>query len=68
MCILFWASMIPEWRELLRLRREGGLEDLTDAREVRVLGRRDGGTARQLPVSDLLSRLCARLGRKEDKH
>jgi len=68
MCILFWASMIPEWRELLRLRREGVLEDLTGAREVRVLGRRDGGTARQVPVSGLLSRLSARLGRKEDKH
>jgi glycerol-3-phosphate acyltransferase PlsY len=68
MCILFWASMIPEWRELLRLRREGVLEDLTDAREVRVLGRRDGGTARQVPVSDLLSRLSARFGRKDDKH
>ena len=60
--------MIPEWRELLRLRREGVLEDLTDAREVRVLGRRDGGMARQLPVSDVLSRLSARFGRKDDKH
>ena len=68
MCILFWASMIPEWRELLRLRREGVLENLKHAKEVRVLSRRDGGTAQQISVSDLLSVLISRLGRKDGKH
>jgi glycerol-3-phosphate acyltransferase PlsY len=61
MCILFWASMIPEWRELLRLRREGVLDNLQQAKEVRVISRRDGGTAQQMSVSDLVSALVARL-------
>jgi acyl phosphate:glycerol-3-phosphate acyltransferase len=61
MCILFWGSMIPEWRELLRLRREGVLENLQQAKEVRVISRRDGGTVQQMSVSDLLSALVSRL-------
>jgi hypothetical protein len=65
MCILFWASMIPEWRELVRLNREGVLENLQYAKEVRVASRRDGGTAQQMSVSDLLSALLSRLGRKD---
>jgi glycerol-3-phosphate acyltransferase PlsY len=65
MCILFWASMIPEWRELLRLRREGALENLQFAKEVRVASRRDGGTAQQISVSDLLSAILSRLRRKD---
>lgn len=66
MCILFWASMIPEWRELLRLRRKGALENLQYAKEVRVASRRDGGTAQQISVSDLLSAILSRLRRKGD--
>lgn len=65
MCILFWVSMIPEWRELLRLRREGALENLQYAKEVRVASRRDGGTAQQISVSDLLSAILSRLRRKD---
>jgi glycerol-3-phosphate acyltransferase PlsY len=65
MCILFWASMIPEWRELLRLRREGTLENLQYAKEVRVASRRDGGTAQQISVSDLLSAILSRLRRQD---
>lgn len=64
MCILFWASMIPEWRELLRLRQEGALENLQQAKELRVASRRDGGTAQQMSTSDLLSALSSRLRRK----
>jgi glycerol-3-phosphate acyltransferase PlsY len=67
MFVLFWASMIPEWRELLRLRREGALENLQQAKEVRVASRRDGGMAQQISVSDLLSALVSRLGRKDDE-
>jgi glycerol-3-phosphate acyltransferase PlsY len=65
MCILFWASMIPEWRELLRLRQEGALENLQQAKELRVASRRDGGTAQQMSTSDLLSALSSRLRRKD---
>jgi hypothetical protein len=65
MAVLFWASMIPEWRELLRLRREGSLENLQQAKELRVISRRDGGTAQQMSTSDLLSALISRLRRKD---
>ena len=66
MCILFWASMLPEWRELLRLKRQGVLTDLQTAKEVRVLSRRGGGTAEQMTAADLLSALVSRL-RKDTK-
>ena len=66
MAVLFWASMIPEWRELLRLRREGVLENLRQAREVRVSSRLDGGTALQMSTSDLLAALLSRLRRRSD--
>ncbi|MGD8398622.1 MAG: glycerol-3-phosphate acyltransferase [Anaerolineae bacterium] len=65
MTILFWGAMIPEWRELLRLRREGALDNLQRAREVRVASRRDGGTAQQMSVSDLLSTLVSWLRRSD---
>lgn len=65
MCILFWASMIPEWREVLRLKREGELDKLQEAKEVQVMSRRDQGTAQQTSVSNLLSAIMARLGRKD---
>lgn len=65
MAVLFWASMIPEWRELLRLRREGTLADFQKAKEVQVAARRDGQTAQQMSTSDLLSALLSRLGRKD---
>ena len=65
MCALFWLSMMPEWRELARLQREGVLENLQHAGEVRVLSRLDRGTARQISTSDLLSALVARLKRKD---
>lgn len=65
MSVLFWASMIPEWRELLRLRREEVLDNLRQAKEVRVASRRDGGTAQQMSTSDLLSALISRLRRKD---
>lgn len=67
MCILFWASMIPEWRELLRLRREGALENLQQAKELRVTTRRDGGMAQQVSVSDLLPALVSWLKRARDR-
>lgn len=65
MCVLFWASMIPEWREILRLKREGELDKLQEAKEVQVVSRRDGGMAEQISVSDLLQSLLAQLRRKD---
>ena len=65
MAILFWVAMIPEWREVIRLKRKGELDKLQDAREVRVASRLDGGTADLFSVSSLLSALISRLGRKD---
>jgi glycerol-3-phosphate acyltransferase PlsY len=65
MSILFWASMIPEWREVLRLKRQGELEKLQNATEVRVASRLDGGMADQFSVPSLLSTLISRIGRKD---
>ncbi|MFN2227517.1 MAG: glycerol-3-phosphate acyltransferase [Anaerolineae bacterium] len=65
MCVLFWTSMIPEWREILRLRHEGQADEFQLAREVRVLTRRDGGTAQQISVSGLFAAVRSRLGRKD---
>jgi hypothetical protein len=38
---LYWSAMIPEWHELLRLRREGQMEAFRRAEELWVL-RADG--------------------------
>jgi uncharacterized membrane protein YcjF (UPF0283 family) len=65
MCVLFWVSMIPEWRELLRLKREGNLADFQQAREVQVAARRDGQMAQQMSTSDVLSALLSRLRRRD---
>ena len=65
MCLLFWASMLPEWREIARLKREGALENLQQARHVRVLSRRDQGTVQQISVSGSLAALVSRRGRKK---
>lgn len=61
MSILFWGSMIPEWREMLRLRREGVLENLQQAKEVRVISRRDGGTAEQMTLASAVAKVVSRL-------
>lgn len=65
MSVLFWTSMMPEWREILRLRREGQAERFQLAEEVRVVSRRDGGMARQTSVSGLLAAVVSRLRRKD---
>jgi hypothetical protein len=64
MAIIFWAAMIPEWREVARLKREGEHDKLQEAREVRVASRLDGGTADHFSASSLLSVLTSWLGRK----
>ncbi len=64
MAVLFWAAMIPEWREVIRLKRTGELDKLQEAKEVRVASRLDGGTADQFSVSSLLSALISRLAGK----
>ena len=60
MVLVYSVSMIPEWRQLLRLRQEGELANLTSATELRVKSRLDQGLAQQLSVSAFISELIAR--------
>jgi glycerol-3-phosphate acyltransferase PlsY len=65
MVIIYSASMIPEWRQMLHLKRKGELDKLQLATEVRVTSRLDRGVAQQRSVADLLSELVSRLRRKD---
>jgi glycerol-3-phosphate acyltransferase PlsY len=58
MNVLFWASMIPELREYVRLKREGKLEEFLDSEQVRVVGRIDGEVVNQLTLSQVRSKIA----------
>ncbi|MGC9334435.1 MAG: glycerol-3-phosphate acyltransferase [Anaerolineae bacterium] len=61
---LYWSAMIPEWRELLRLHREGRLDEFRQAAQLRVL-RPDGReTIDSYTPATILARLKALFGRK----
>jgi acyl phosphate:glycerol-3-phosphate acyltransferase len=64
MALIYSASMLPEWREIIRLKREGNLKSLRTAREVKVSSRAGGGTAQQASVRDVISELISRLRRR----
>lgn len=64
MVIIYSASMVPEWRQMLDLKRKGELEKLQLATEVRVKSRVDQGVAQQRSVADLLSELAFKLRRR----
>jgi hypothetical protein len=66
--IIYSVSMLPEWRQMLRLKREGELDKLQLATEVRVTSRLDQGLAQQRSVADLLSEVISRLRRKGGEH
>jgi acyl phosphate:glycerol-3-phosphate acyltransferase len=64
---LYWSAMIPEWRELLRLRREGSLNEFRQAEQLRVL-RPDGReTTDSYTPATILARLKALFQRKQGK-
>ena len=64
---LYWSVMIPEWRELLRLRREGELDAFRQAEELRVV-RPDGReTTDSYTPATMLAKLKAPFQKKEDK-
>jgi len=65
MVIIYSASMLPEWRQMLHLKRKGELDKLQLATEVRVTSRLDRGVAQQRSVADLLSELISKLRRKD---
>lgn len=61
---LYWSAMVPEWRELLRLHREGNLDEFRQAAQLRVL-RPDGReTTDSYTPATILARLKALFGRK----
>jgi glycerol-3-phosphate acyltransferase PlsY len=66
MALVYSISMLPEWRQILRLGREGNLESLRYATELRVKSRLDEGLAEQRSVPDLISELTAKLRRSDD--
>jgi hypothetical protein len=57
--VLFWASMIPELRAYVRLRREGKLDELLESEQIRVVGRVDGEIVSQLTLSQVRSKIAA---------
>jgi glycerol-3-phosphate acyltransferase PlsY len=57
--VLFWASMIPELKEYVRLKQEGKLEELLESEQIRVIGRFNGETVSQLTLSQVNSKLAA---------
>jgi hypothetical protein len=62
---LYWSVMVPEWRELLRLRREGTLDDFRQAEQLRVL-RPDGReTTDSYTLATTIAKLRAPFQRKE---
>jgi glycerol-3-phosphate acyltransferase PlsY len=65
--LVYFTAMVPEYRELLRLKREGKLEKFQSAREIKVASRLDGGVAQQATVPDLIAELVARLRGKRGK-
>ena len=65
MALIYSLSMLPEWREVMRLKREGHLESLRTARQVKVSSRIDGGTARQASMPDVISELLAKFKRQK---
>jgi hypothetical protein len=63
--IIYSVSMLPDWRQMLHLKRRGELEKLQLATEVRVRSRLDQGVAQQRSVADLLGELVSRLRRQD---
>ena len=65
MNVLFWGSMAPELRHYLRLAREGKLEQLTRARQLRVI--HEDGTERvdTFTLQSLVDRIKAKISGKK---
>ncbi|MBN1135907.1 MAG: glycerol-3-phosphate acyltransferase [Anaerolineae bacterium] len=63
--IIYSVSMLPDWQQMLHLKRRGELEKLQLATEVRVRSRLDQGVAQQRSVADLLGELVSRLRGKD---
>ena len=57
MNILFWAAMLPEVQEFIRLKREGKLEEFSASSQIRIVGRRGDEVTESRGMASLRRRL-----------
>jgi glycerol-3-phosphate acyltransferase PlsY len=60
MNILYWTVMIPEWREYVRLWREGNLGNFQEAEQLRIVRKRGDNVVDWVTLPILLSKISAR--------
>jgi glycerol-3-phosphate acyltransferase PlsY len=63
--VVNWIAVLPEAREMLRLRREGALNDFLEAKRLRVRSPEEGQAEERLTFYGMLENLIAR-ARKQD--
>ena len=64
--VINWIAVAPEAREMLRLRREGRLNDFLEAKQLRMVSPADDATEERLTFYGMLESLVARLGKQRD--
>jgi glycerol-3-phosphate acyltransferase PlsY len=64
---MLWIAMIPELRQLVRLRRNGTLQTYTRAERVRVGGTQNDRQISRLTAAGLLSLILSRLGLQSEE-
>lgn len=57
MNVLFWYAMIPELKEFMRLKKEGSLEEFSDASRLRIVGRKGSEITERRGMAQLRARI-----------
>jgi glycerol-3-phosphate acyltransferase PlsY len=60
---LYWTAMIPEWKEYIRLWREGSLAEFQKAEQLRIVRKQGDNVVDRLTLAGLLSRIVGHLRR-----
>jgi glycerol-3-phosphate acyltransferase PlsY len=68
MNVIFWGAMIPELKEYARLRREGKLDVLVEAQQIRVVRRVGDQTVNQLRLTDVWNTFTGWFRRKSGEN
>jgi glycerol-3-phosphate acyltransferase PlsY len=68
MAALYWISLLPEVKEDLRLRREGGLDQYATAERLQIRTRADGRMVDRDPLVSFLVRITSRFRREGEAH
>jgi len=63
--VMNWIAVLPEAAEMLRLRREGALNDFLEARRLRVVTAEDDQTEERLSFYGMLESLVSRAGERQ---